>query len=69
MAQSVCEIMCLYQLLMEVNIKTPVPAKFWYDNKTALHIAFNPVFHERTKHIEINYHFVRVLDFYMICED
>ena len=59
MAQSVCEIIWLYQLSMEVNIETPVPAKLWCDNQVALHIACNHVFHERTKHIEIDFHFVR----------
>ena len=59
MSQSVCEIMWLHQLLMEVDIKTVVPAKLWCNNQTALHIASNPIFHERTKHIEIDCHFVR----------
>ena len=59
MTQSVCEIMWLHQLLMEVSIKITVLAKHWCDNQTALHIASNPVFHERTKYIEIDCHFVR----------
>ena len=55
MTQSVCEIMWLHQLLMEVGIETPVPAKLWFDNQVALYIASNPIFHEQTKHIEIDY--------------
>ena len=58
MAQSVCEIIWIHQLLMEVGIETSIPATLWCDNQAAMHIASNPVFHERTKHIEIYCHFV-----------
>ncbi|KAK1378833.1 putative Cysteine-rich RLK (RECEPTOR-like protein kinase) 8 [Heracleum sosnowskyi] len=49
-AQSVCGIMWIHQLLKEVGIKASMPATLWCDNQA--------VFHERTKHIEIDYHFV-----------
>ena len=58
MAKSVCEIMWIRQLLMEVGIETSIPAKLWCDNQVVMHIASNPEFHEMTKHIEIDCHFV-----------
>ena len=59
MAQGTCEIMWIHQLLTELGFDITLPAKLWCDNQAANHIASNPIFHERTKHIEIDCHFVR----------
>lgn len=55
MAQSVCEIVRVYQLLSEIGLETTLPTEICCDNQTTLHL----IFHERTKHIEVDYHFIR----------
>ncbi|KAJ9678037.1 hypothetical protein PVL29_022810 [Vitis rotundifolia] len=59
MAQATCEIIWIHQLLCEVGMKCTMPAKLWCDNQAALHIAVNPIYHETTKHIEVDCHFIR----------
>lgn len=59
MALATCEILWLSQLLKDLKVTVHTPAKLLCDNKSAMHIATNPVFHEQTKHIEVDCHTVR----------
>lgn len=46
-------------LLCDLKIPLPPTPLLWCDNISAIAIASNPVFHPHTKHIEVDYHFVR----------
>lgn len=54
----VVEVSWLIRLLGDMGLSFFSPVPIFYDSQVALHIAKNPVFHERTKHIEIDCHFV-----------
>ncbi|XP_019178996.1 PREDICTED: uncharacterized protein LOC109174195 [Ipomoea nil] len=53
------EVTWVVSLLRELGLHSGTPATLWCDNLGATYLAANPVFHARTKHVEIDYHFVR----------
>nr|XP_016470084.1 PREDICTED: uncharacterized mitochondrial protein AtMg00810-like [Nicotiana tabacum] len=58
MSKVAAKVTWLSRLLFDFGLPSSFPVSLYCDNQTALHIARNPVFHERTKHIELNCHFV-----------
>jgi hypothetical protein len=59
LTNAIAEIMWIQTLLLEIGIQAPRKTKLWCDNMGAKYLSTNPVFHARTKHIEVDYHFVR----------
>ncbi|XP_027174543.1 uncharacterized protein LOC113774176 [Coffea eugenioides] len=59
LAATVCELKWLKGLLLSLGVHHDQSARVFCDSQAAMHIAANPVFHERTKHIEVDCHFVR----------
>ena len=58
MANATSEVVQICNLLQFLGVHVPV-AKLYCDNQAALCIAASPVFHEHTKHIEVDCHFIR----------
>lgn len=59
MSSAAGEITWLVRLLEEFQLDSLKPVQLHCDNLSAIHIAKNPIFHERTKHIEVDCHFTR----------
>jgi hypothetical protein len=58
-ANITAELLWIRALLQELGVRISSPPTLWCDNIGATYMAVNPVFHARTKHVEINFHFVR----------
>jgi hypothetical protein len=58
-ANATAEIIWIQTLLEELDLMKRCAAALWCDNLGATYMLVNPVFHARTKHVEIDYHFMR----------
>ncbi|KAH9715665.1 hypothetical protein KPL71_021147 [Citrus sinensis] len=58
-ASSVCHAIWLRNLLKELGLPQEEPIEICVDNKSAIALSKNPVFHDRSKHIDTRYHFIR----------
>ena len=59
MSLGICELLWLRNLLKDLSVKPKAAMKLYCDNKSAIDIAHNPVQHDRTKHVEIDRHFIK----------
>ena len=58
-APGICEILWIRRLLENLKILSTSPIKMYCDNKAAIAITHNPVLHDRTKHVEVDKHFIK----------
>lgn len=59
MAHGLCEVLWIKRLLKELKIKYEAPIQLYCDNQSTISIANNPVHHDRTKHVEVDRHFIK----------
>ncbi|RVW43806.1 Retrovirus-related Pol polyprotein from transposon RE1 [Vitis vinifera] len=58
-AHDICEVLWIKQSLEELKVASPLPMKVFCDNKDVIAIALNAVLHDRTKHVEVDKHFIK----------
>ena len=57
LAQCTCEAIWLRRLLEELRILDDKPTHLFCDNQSNIKLSYNPIFHERSKHFEIDFHY------------
>jgi hypothetical protein len=59
MAKGLCELLWLKRLLAEIGFAPSSEMNLFCDNKAAIDISHNPIQHDRTKHVEVDRHFIK----------
>jgi hypothetical protein len=56
---AVCHLIWLRNMLKHLGFPQENPTEIYIDNRSAIALAKNPVYHERSKHIDTRHHFIR----------
>jgi hypothetical protein len=59
MVKGFCELLWLRKLLMKIGYGPNIKMNLFCENKAAIDISQNSIQHDRTKHVEINKHFIK----------
>ena len=59
MVKAICELLWLKKFLTELGFEPKSEMRLLCDNKAAIDISHNPVQHDRTKHVEVDRHFIK----------
>ena len=53
-AHEICEVLWIRRILEELNVLEDLPMRLFCNNKVSISIAYNPILHDRTKHVEVD---------------
>ena len=59
LAQAAAEVSWVQMLLTDLALPCSSSPTLWCDNLSTISLATNPVFHDRSKHIKVDYHYIR----------
>lgn len=59
LADASCEIIWFLNIMSGLKVQIQRPVSLFCDNKVVIDLTTNPVYHARTKHIELNCHLIR----------
>jgi hypothetical protein len=54
-----CEAVWLHRILCDLKLPQMQPTTLHCDNQSAIKMTKNPIYHSKTKHIEIHHHYIR----------
>ena len=58
-AHRICKLLWLKKLLEELKVTSLMPMKHYCDNKAVINMAHNSIQHDKTKHVKVDWHFIK----------